>query len=131
MALATFDFKYFTTATQYPDEPSLPNFGSGWAASVPNPLPLQRKYNLNVMGMIYYQNVDNTFDVATNPLQNMGRLIQFYETHRMASKFIFPHPALGNINVRFAAPLIVPTALVGGTGALPDITITLIEDASP
>lgn len=57
---------------------------------------------------------------------DMQRLEAFYQRHRLFEKFIFPHPQLGNVTVRFSKPLEYKI-LENGNGLTEPFTMELLS----
>lgn len=103
--METFDFPLHTFAVRYPESSAKVKFGRGYEfASAPKG-PDQLTVTLNFAGMFFYPGADGFPDLTVEPRINIAVLEQFYQKHRLYKKFIYPHPAKGNIVVRFSAPL--------------------------
>lgn len=100
---------------------------NGWLFSARPTSPMQRRFRLVVHGLRWYLNTDDTYDATTNPTINARALENFYSAHEMWDPFIFPHPHLGNLVVKFAAPLNVPAGQKDGGGLLEPLEIMLVE----
>lgn len=74
--------------------------------------------------MVFYQNTDGSMNLVKEPLINMQLLENFYNTHRLYEKFIFPHPSKGNTVCRFNKPLEF-TIAKGGMGTVDPFSVEL------
>ena len=122
----TFNFPYHLVKTQYPDSGDTMVFGKAYVFTSKPSAPDQRTFILTFPGMKYYftAGVVNNTD---NPTTNYKVLQEFYEAHRLWATFIYPHPVLGNINVKFGKPLADPDPIPEGNGAQSSFEIQLIE----
>lgn len=100
----TFDFPYHTLDVKYPESSIAVSFGGGYEFTSKPKAPDQVEYNVNFRAMFFFEN-SGVLDLAKYPKANMAVLENFYNAHKMYEKFIYPHPTLGNITVRFAEPL--------------------------
>lgn len=123
----TFTFPYHLVKTQYPDSGDTMVFGKSYVFTSKPSAPDQRTFILTFAGMTYFINTDGTINTTTLPTINYRVLQQFYEAHRMWDTFIYPHPILGNINVKFGKPLSDPDSIPLGKGAVQSFEIQLIE----
>lgn len=123
----TFDFPYHTVRTQYPNSGDSMVLGKSYEFTSKPKAPDQRLFILSFPGMKLFVNTDGTINTTTLPKLNYRVLEQFYEAHRQWDTFIYPHPYLGNINVRFATPLNGPNPIPKGNGALEGFEIQLKE----
>ena len=123
----TFNVPFHKTRTVYPDSSPGIQLGKGYSFAAKPSGPDQRKFVLTFKSMVYYVASNGTLDIATNTPLNYGTLDKFYQDHRTYQPFIYPHPAFGNITVRFAQPLQGPDAMEGGSGATEQFEVNLIE----
>jgi hypothetical protein len=126
MAMQTFDFPYHTFEMEYPESSPKITFGGGYEFVSKPKAPDQLTITLHFQGMKYYMKVDGSGPSKTRNAQiNIYALEDFYKTHRLYEKFIYPHPAEGNLTVRFKSPLKFKQQL-GGLGTIEPFTVTLI-----
>ena len=123
----TFNFPNHMVKTEYPRSSDSVQFGGAYTFVNKPVAPDQRVFVLNFAAMKYYVNPDGSIDVTTDPQNNYRVLQEFYETERLYNEFIYPHPVLGNITVRFKDPLQDPDGISGGMGAVKSFQIKLIE----
>jgi len=103
--METFLFPLHTFAMRYPESSAKVKFGRGYEfASAPKG-PDQLTVTLNFAAMFFYLGTNGFPDLTVETKVNIAVLEQFYERHRLHKKFIYPHPARGNLIVRFSAPL--------------------------
>lgn len=126
--METFNFPYHVPTHSYPKGDSF-KFGRGYEFSAQPQLPVQKRFTLRFNVMKWEFDNSGVADASINPTTNILALIQFYEAHYSYKTFIYPHPVLGNINVKFAAdaPWEVPKGIVGGTGAVESFEMVLVE----
>lgn len=103
--MATFNFPYHTLGVKYPESSTQVNFGRGYMFASKPKGPDQVTYILRFRGMKFFQNTNGSFNKSLYPNLNMALLEDFYNQHKLYETFVYPHPALGNINVKFAKPL--------------------------
>lgn len=101
----TFAFPYHTLEVAHPESSVTVRFGRGWSFASKPKGPNQVTYRLKFRLMKFFLNPDGSFDKVTQPAINMALLEDFYLAHQLYEPFTYPHPALGNITVRFARPL--------------------------
>ncbi|MES0134513.1 hypothetical protein NKJ88_06055 [Mesorhizobium sp. M0016] len=121
----TFNFPMHTLAAKYPESSAKMTFGRGYEFASKPKGPDQLTYTLAFKGMWFFLNSNGTLDLATRPTLNMAVLENFYVAHRLYEKFIYPHPALGNVTVRFDVPLDYKI-MEGGNGLVEPFTIQLL-----
>jgi len=128
MPLQTFDFHNHTPTTTYPKGDGF-KFGGGYEFAAKPQLPLQRRFRLHFSGVVWYVNTNGTIDYVTDPANNAGRLMQFYEDHLSYEPFLYTHPVYGTVTVRFApdVPLEIPKSQPGGSGMTDSFEVTLVE----
>ena len=122
-----FDFPYHTFRTIYPESGTRVQFGKGYVFAARPDSPVQRRFVLKMTGMQYFVGENDEIDTETMPQRNMGRLQAFYEEHELWKSFVYPHPVLGDVLVKFNKPLDIPEGIIGGNGVLPEFEIELIE----
>lgn len=107
-----FPFYHFNLSQNFVPINYLNEFGGGWVyGSRANHAHL-REFDLHFETMRYYITdgvVDNTAELPTN----LGALEQFWRRHAENKVFLFPHPAEGLTQVRFAKPLELSKFRVG------------------
>src|SRR5690349_10079172 len=100
---------------------------NGWLFASRPVSPMQRRFRVNLHGLRWYLNNDDTYDSTTNPTFNARALELFYEAHEQWKTFEWDHPHFGTMEVKFAAPVNVPAAPKGNDGMLEPLEITLVE----
>lgn len=115
----TFNFPYHQVTHVYPKGDSF-KFGKGFEFSSAPQFPVQRRFTLSFPTLVWG---------SADAQLSMNAMITFYEAHYTNTAFIYPHPAFGNITVKFAAdvPLDVPKTLPGGGGSTDAFTLVLVE----
>jgi hypothetical protein len=124
--METFNFPFHKQQTNYPDNSFRVAFGRGYQFAAKAPHPGQRIFVLSFVGMRYVV-TGGVLDKVTDPTKNMGKLQDFYEAHMLYEPFIYPHPVLGNVTVRFNRPLQIPKGMSGGFGVVEDFELEFIE----
>lgn len=82
-----------------------------------------RVFELDFATMIYDGEGENSAPKA----YNFNLLLKFYLAHGCHKSFIFEHPVYGDTVVRFSKPLVMPKKTVGGSGAIQNFSLTLVE----
>lgn len=105
----------------------------GWQFSARPTSTMQRKFRVRLHGMKWFlQNGSaGLYDTTTSPSINARKLEEFYSNHEMWKTFIYPHPHLGNIVVRFASPLTVPAGAPNSYGLIEPFEVELVEAGIP
>ena len=103
--MKTFDFPYHVLEVEYPDSSIKVAFGGGYEFASKPKAPDQVEYIVNFETMFFFETLPGILDLEKYPKLNMAVLEKFYNDHKMYEKFIYPHPTLGNLVVRFAEPL--------------------------
>lgn len=103
--METLPFMFHTLEVEYPESSIAVSFGGGYEFTSAPKAPDQTEYTLNYEAMFFFQNTNGTLNKTLQPNVNMALLEDFYNRHKMYKKFIYPHPALGNLVVRFSQPL--------------------------
>lgn len=127
--METFPFYMHHPVTVYPKGDGF-KFGGGYEATHAPLEPLQRKFKLHFSAMIWFINETTGLpENTTEPHLNMLALDEFYRRHLSWKKFIYPHPSLGNINVKFSAdnPWEHPKTLKGSGGVTDEFEMILVE----
>jgi hypothetical protein len=97
---------------EYPESARV-KFGGGYEFATRPRGPDQTVYTLHFEGMrFFFEQVGypplgtrTILDLNKYPAINMGLLERFYQEHRLFEPFYYPHPAEGNLVVRFRDPL--------------------------
>lgn len=82
-----------------------------------------RVFELEFLTMLYNGEGEN---FAPKPI-NFNLLLNFYLAHGCHKAFIFNHPVYGDLVVRFSKPLVMPKKTVGGSGAVQNFSVSLVE----
>lgn len=123
--MAVFNFPYHYLDVEYPESSVQVSYGRGYQfASAPRG-PDQVTYILNFDTMVFFESPPGVLDLVTRPTLNMGVLEAFYNTHKLYLPFEYPHPVLGNLDVRFAEPLKYRIKK-GGRGATEPFSLKII-----
>lgn len=122
----TFNFPYHRVITKHPESGSGIKMGKGYEYRQGDNAPEQMMYDLVFDSMQYFL-VSGVPSATPTPTRNIMALDAFYVANKMHKVFIYPHPVRGNINVRFAKPLEYGTPEKGGTGMIPEFTISIVE----
>jgi hypothetical protein len=125
--METFPAQFFSFSTQYPQSGTRIQLGNSYQFDAPPPAPDQRVFALQVQGMGYFTDSNGDIDVAYEPGRNLAVLESFYNRHKRAYSFIFPHPVYGPVVCKFLQPLQIPQGLPGGNGLVQPIELELIE----
>jgi hypothetical protein len=67
------------------------------------------------------------YNSTTDPQRNARALELFYDTHEQWDPFVYTHPHLGRLWVRFAAPVNVPAAAPNSGGLIEAFEIELVD----
>jgi hypothetical protein len=92
---------------EYPEGDQI-RFGRGYLYAAEPPRPLQRTFTLKFSGMFYWRDEAGAFSTALNPDTNILTLNQFYDTHLLSARFIYPHEIFGNLVARFSQAFRLP-----------------------
>lgn len=99
---------------------------NGWEATIKPTEPYRRTFKVTLSGLRWY--VDpKQLNVATNPEKNAGRLLDFYQRHRLYKEFRLHHEYLGPIVCKFKSPVNVPKAIRDSGGLIDDVEIMMIH----
>lgn len=114
--------------TILPPDPQSGVSMNGWTfTSRPN-VPYQKKFKVVLYGMRWYTNrLTDMFDTATHPTHNARKLELFYEKHGVWLPFVWKHPHLGLLNVRFNSPLQIPEGMPNSGGLIDKVEMTFIH----
>lgn len=121
----TYNFPYYILEDKYPDSSAKISFGGGYEFASKPRAPDQITFMLHYETMVFIESAPGTLNLGSNPTLNMGVLRAFYESHRLYEPFIFPHPILGNVTVRFNKPLSYKLRK-GGRGSVEPFDIELL-----
>lgn len=125
--MATFPAKYFTYSTEYPESGQRITLGESYQFDVMPEAPDQRIFKLKLKAMCYFVDQNDVISLVFEPARNMAVLEAFYNTHKRAKAFDFPHPVYGTVRCKFNRPLQIPEGVAGGNGHLEDLDVELIE----
>jgi hypothetical protein len=125
----TFLWNRHKVETLYPDSTVRAQFGNSYQFAAPPDSPDQRIFKLYFTGFKYFVQSDGvSVDLTTSEyINNVGALEVFYQSKRLYGTFIYPHPAIGNVTVRFSKPLQIPKGVASGNGLVEDFIVELIE----
>jgi hypothetical protein len=113
-----------TLARDTPDGMSL----GGWQFTARPTTPFQRRFRITLYGLKWFLDPEtDEYDIVEEPEFNARLLELFYQAHETWNPFIFPHPHLGDIVVRFLSPVSVPKGIKDGGGLIDAFEITLVE----
>jgi hypothetical protein len=125
--METFPPTYFIYSTRYPESGQRIQLGNSYQFDTPPAAPDQRIFRLTLQGMCYFVDQNNEIDEVYQPGRNLAVLDKFYNDHKRAHAFIFPHPVYGNVICKFNTPLEIPPGVPGGNGLVQDPEVELIE----
>ena len=126
--MLTFTWMCHQVQTSYADSSVRLSFANSWQFAAQPAAPDQRIFTLSFQGFQYYVTNTGAIDSTTNAnINNMAALEAFYLTNKCWQQFIYPHPILGNVTVRFNKPLVVPKGIISGMGTLEDFTMEMVE----
>lgn len=120
-----FDFPLHTLEVKYPESSVKLQLGRGYEFASRPRGPDQVTFTLYFKAMFFFEDPPGTLDLDVNPTVNMAVLEAFYNDHKMYDKFIYPHPTLGDVTVRFGEPLTYKIA-ENGRGRVEPFTIRLV-----
>jgi len=104
--METWPFDYFTLGEDFPDSAFKARFGRSYEFAVEPKGPDQIEFILKIEGMWFFLEADGvTLDLNTQRDRNMGKLREFYKAHGTWKPFLFKHPILDEVTVRFKEPL--------------------------
>jgi hypothetical protein len=124
--METFNFPGHKVRHTYPEGDQI-KFGGGYTFAAAPVTPEQRTFILKFPVLTWFFNGAGVADATISPQENMYALMLFYEEHRLHKRFIYPHPLLGNLTVRFAKPLEIPEGITGGNGTTEEFELQFIE----
>lgn len=127
MALEIFDFPYHQASVAYPERSAQVKLGGNYLFSTKPSGPAMRSFTLEFPLMYWYQNNLGVFDPLIEPKLNLMRLDQFYLRHELHADFVYHHQIYGSLVVKFAKPLVIPTAKTNGNGAVFGLSLSVIE----
>lgn len=100
---------------------------NGWAFTSKPKVPYQKKFRVTLYGLRWILNGDGTYNTTASPTTNARLLEQFYQANGVWDNFIWVHPHLGSLPVRFAEPVNVPKATPNSNGLIEELEIMLIQ----
>src|SRR5687767_11090127 len=101
---------------------------NGWTFASKPTTPFQRKFRVKLFGLKWFlDEATEQYDAVTSPDINARALELFYEEHETWKPFLWTHPHLGELTVRFASAVEVPPAPPNSGGLLEPLEITLIH----
>lgn len=134
MTMETFNFPYHSVSTNNPETGFRGQLGGNYMFTSEPTDPDQRTFVLNFSLMKFFTTVDpedgtdtGTLDETIEPELNMFSLIKFYQRHKLYKSFLYAHPVHGTLEVKFNKPLNEKEPTKGGTGAVTDFTVELVE----
>jgi hypothetical protein len=122
-----FNFPNHMVEEKYPDPGTSLQLGNSYRFSTPPTAPDQRIFVLSWETMWRGLTSTGAVDYTSNVKNNLGALMQFYETYRLHKTFQYPHPWLGTLNVRFSKPLEMPKGIKGGDGWSEGFSVEFVE----
>ena len=125
--METFNLPYHRVSRRYPRTGTSLELGRGYQFTSPPPGRYQRQFVLKFPTLVYFLDDDGEADATIEPTLNMLAFIEFYEEHLLHKSFLYNHPDLGQITVKFATPFEEPDGVPQGNGASEAFEITLIE----
>lgn len=125
----TFDFcPDSQVAETTPRDPMSVVSMNGWTFTSKPTVPHAHKFKVTLHGLKWITDeLSGLYLNAVNPTINARRLEEFYNAHETWDPFYYPHPHLGTLVVRFAAPVIIPAAIPNSDGLCAALEINLIE----
>lgn len=125
--METFDFPYHSMRVKYP-EGQVMHFGRGYSFGTKPLLPVARTFILHFNTMRWFLDTDGITPISsTEPQVNLLKLLEFYDTHQMWKRFVYPSQLYGNTTVRFGTPFETPYVVGSGQGWSKDFEIQLVE----
>lgn len=116
-----FNFPFHQPSDEYPDSSLSIRLGRGYEfASAPKG-PDQMTYNLKFQAMFFFVDTLGTVNLDPQPQLNARALQLFYESVRMYTPFVYPHPIRGNQLCRFSKPF-PPLTMAKGLKIYDDVT---------
>lgn len=124
----TFDFcpKSLVPEILPPESPAVVSL-NGWTFSSKPSIPYAKKFKVTLHGLRWYLQSNGLFDETTDPTYNARKLEKFYETNGLWDKFLWTHPHIGVMNVRFAQAVQIPMGIANSNGMIAAFEITLIH----
>ena len=109
-----------------PEEPASVTM-NGWDFTGRPADPYRRSFSAKLYGLRWYQLPKGHLDFSTDPLYNAGRLLGFYQRHRLYKTFMLNHDYLGPLVCRFKTPLQIQPAIMNSAGLIEAFDIMLIH----
>ena len=125
--MATFNFYHHAPEIEFPDDQARVRFGRNFVFATDPVVPIQRTFKLMMTGLTWTTNSAGIAIAGPDPKRCALTFYNFYTTHRLHQTFDYPVPGMSTVQARFNQPLKLPSALLGGSGVLPDFEIELIE----
>lgn len=125
--MATFNFPYHSTSTEYPASGARIQLGNSYMFSAPSPAPDQRIFKLKFNVLQYFELSPGVLNRTAFPEINLALLEDFYKAHKLHGSFIYVHPTLGRRTCKFNTPLKIPHGVQGGYGTVLDLELEFIE----
>lgn len=125
--MSVFNFPYHTLSIEYPTNSAVVQFGGSYDFASRPAAPPQRTFKLVFPTMFWYITAGGAIDIVTNPTNNVGTLDSFYKEHELWKTFTYNSMEYGSFSVRFKTPLVIPAGVPGGTGAVNNLSIDLLE----
>ncbi|WOF44366.1 hypothetical protein KNJ79_05385 [Sphingopyxis indica] len=110
-----------------PPEPVTGVSMNGWAFTSKPAVPYQRKFRVTLHGLRWYLDGAGLYNAGTDPTRNARALELFYQAHGNWKSFLWLHPHIGQLEVRFSAPVSVPEGIPNSGGLIKAFEINLIE----
>lgn len=108
-----------------PDEASPVNL-NGWEYAVKPSNPYQRSFSAKLYGLRWYLG-STTLDLSTDKIHNAGRLLKFYEEHRLYKPFTLHHEYLGPIKCRFKSAVNLEPGVDNSNGLIEEVEIMMLH----
>ena len=117
-----------TVPVTLPPDPMSGVSMNGWTFTSRPAVPYQKKFKVVLYGITWFtSSTTGLFDLTTKPTVNARLLELFYERNGVWNPFLWTHPHLGQLTVRFNAPLNVPEGMVDGGGLVDKVEMTFIH----
>ena len=128
MPLETFAFCPNTLVPEtIPPEPVAGVSMNGWEFSSRPAVPYRRKFKVTLHGLTWYLTSGGLYDTVPDPGHNARRLEIFYQQHERWREFLWHHPHIGELAVKFAAPVNVPAGISNSGGLIAALEVQFIE----
>ena len=127
--METFNFPFHGTPAMTTDDNSTSiTLKGGFKFSAEPSEPILRIFTLTfpVMGYEFLPNGDPDALGTLNTEHNVLSLWEFYKKHGTWKTFTYPHPAFGDVTVKFDTPFTIPQ-VTGNQGKVSSIEVKLRE----